>query len=80
MESFFKLKQNGTSIQTEVLAGITSFLATMYIIVVNPGIAPAAVSIGAGSRGEKPLAIMGIIPYCWQRHGIPVNPLGVVYK
>ena len=38
MESFFKLKQNGTSIQTEVLAGITSFLATMYIIVVNPGI------------------------------------------
>jgi len=38
MESFFKLKQNGTSIQTEVLAGITSFMATMYIIVVNPGI------------------------------------------
>jgi adenine/guanine/hypoxanthine permease len=38
MQSYFKLKENGTNVQTEVIAGISSFLATSYIIVVNPGI------------------------------------------
>ncbi|ANE49193.1 NCS2 family permease [Flavisolibacter tropicus] len=38
MHSYFQLKQNNTSVQTEVIAGISSFLATSYIIVVNPGI------------------------------------------
>ena len=31
-------EKNSTNIKTEVIAGITTFLATMYIIVVNPGI------------------------------------------
>ncbi len=38
MEKFFKLKEQGSDVQTEITAGITTFLATMYIIVVNPGI------------------------------------------
>jgi adenine/guanine/hypoxanthine permease len=38
MQSYFKLKENGTNVQTEVIAGISSFLATSYIIVVNPSI------------------------------------------
>ncbi|WP_299824880.1 NCS2 family permease [uncultured Pontibacter sp.] len=38
MESFFQLKQNNTNIKTEVIAGVSSFLATAYIIVVNPTI------------------------------------------
>ncbi len=38
MEKYFKLGENGTDVRTEVLAGITTFLATMYIIVVNPAI------------------------------------------
>ncbi|MEI6766121.1 MAG: NCS2 family permease [Bacteroidota bacterium] len=38
---FFKLKQNNTSIRTELLAGITTFVAAMYIIVVNPAIVSA---------------------------------------
>ncbi|MFD2245374.1 NCS2 family permease [Pontibacter ruber] len=38
MESYFELKKNGTTIQTEIIAGISSFLATAYIIVVNPSI------------------------------------------
>ena len=38
MDSLFKLEQNNTTVKTEVLAGITTFLATMYIIVVNPAI------------------------------------------
>lgn len=38
MDSFFKLKENKTNIRTEVLAGITTFFAMSYIVVVNPGI------------------------------------------
>ena len=38
MEKFFKLKELGSDIRTEILAGITTFLATMYIIIVNPAI------------------------------------------
>lgn len=38
MQNFFRLRENNTTIRTEVLAGITSFLACMYIIVVNPAI------------------------------------------
>jgi AGZA family xanthine/uracil permease-like MFS transporter len=38
MADFFELRKNETTVQTEVLAGVSSFLATSYIIVVNPGI------------------------------------------
>jgi AGZA family xanthine/uracil permease-like MFS transporter len=38
MHDYFKLKENNTSVSTEIIAGITSFLATAYIIVVNPSI------------------------------------------
>jgi len=35
---YFKLKQNNTNLKTEIIAGITTFIAGMYIIVVNPTI------------------------------------------
>lgn len=38
LDKYFEYEKNGTSFKTEVLAGITTFLATMYIIVVNPAI------------------------------------------
>lgn len=38
MEQFFQLKKNNTNISIEVIAGVSSFLATAYIIVVNPAI------------------------------------------
>ncbi|MBW3083589.1 NCS2 family permease [Bifidobacterium phasiani] len=38
MEKFFHLKENGTTVSTEVLAGLTTFFAMAYIIVVNPQI------------------------------------------
>ena len=38
LESFFKLKEHGTSVKTEVLAGFTTFLTIAYIIFVNPAI------------------------------------------
>ncbi len=38
MRDFFDLKNNGTCVVTELSAGLTTFLASMYIIVVNPAI------------------------------------------
>lgn len=38
LEKYFSLHANRTTVRTEVLAGISTFLATMYIIVVNPAI------------------------------------------
>lgn len=38
MEKFFKLKENNTSVKTEMLAGLTTFLTMAYIIFVNPAI------------------------------------------
>ena len=38
LEKFFHLKQHNTNVQTEVVAGITTFLAMAYIVFVNPNI------------------------------------------
>lgn len=40
-EKYFKLKENGTNVRTEVIAGITTFLTMAYILAVNPGILSA---------------------------------------
>ena len=36
MENFFKLKEHGTDVKTEVIAGITTFMTMAYILAVNP--------------------------------------------
>ena len=38
MEKFFKLKEHGTDVKTEIIAGITTFLSMAYILAVNPSI------------------------------------------
>lgn len=40
-EKYFQLKQNGTTVKTEVIAGITTFLTMAYILAVNPDILSA---------------------------------------
>ena len=42
MEKFFKLKENGTDVKTELMAGLTTFLTMAYILFVNPSILSAA--------------------------------------
>ena len=37
MEKLFKLKEHNTNVKTEIIAGITTFLAMAYILAVNPG-------------------------------------------
>ena len=42
MEKYFKLKENGTDVRTEVIARVTTFLSMVYILAVNPNILSAA--------------------------------------
>ncbi len=41
-ERIFRLKENGTTVRREVVAGLTTFAAMAYILAVNPGILKAA--------------------------------------
>ncbi|MGC8762138.1 MAG: NCS2 family permease [Acidobacteriota bacterium] len=38
MEGLFRLSENGTTVRTEVLAGVTTFVTLAYILFVNPNI------------------------------------------
>ena len=41
LEKLFKLRENGTDVRTEVMAGITTFMTMAYILAVNPSILSA---------------------------------------
>ena len=38
MEKLFKLKANGTTVRTEIIAGLTTFMTMAYIIALNPNL------------------------------------------
>ena len=38
LEKLFQLKEHGTTVRTEVIAGLTTFLTMAYILAVNPNI------------------------------------------
>ena len=61
--SFFELEKHGTDMRTETIAGFTTFLTMSYIIVVNPAILSAAISIEGYSDGQvfQMLAITTIL-------------------
>ncbi|RZS93990.1 NCS2 family permease [Cuneatibacter caecimuris] len=42
LEKFFKLKENNTTVKTEVIAGLTTFMTMAYILAVNPSLLSAA--------------------------------------
>src|SRR5574344_1412784 len=42
MEKFFKVKEKGSSVNTEIMAGVTTLPSMAYILAVNPGILSAA--------------------------------------
>ncbi|MEC0213183.1 NCS2 family permease [Paenibacillus ehimensis] len=48
MDRFFKLKENGTTVRTEIMAGLTTFMTMAYILAVNPNILSA---FGTGATG-----------------------------
>ena len=42
LENLFKLKEHNTTVKTEVIAGITTFMTMAYILAVNPSVLSAA--------------------------------------
>lgn len=42
LEKYFSLKEHGTTIRTELIAGFTTFFTMVYIIIVNPAILKSA--------------------------------------
>jgi hypothetical protein len=53
---FFELDAHGTTVRTELLAGLTTFLTMAYIVVVNPVILGAAgVPVADGARLRVPV-------------------------
>ena len=36
MDKFFKIKERGSTVKTEIIAGLTTFFAMAYIVIVNP--------------------------------------------
>ncbi len=42
LESCFKLKQNNTTVKTEIYAGLTTFMTMAYILIVNPSLLSAS--------------------------------------
>ena len=42
LEKYFKLQENGTTVKTEVVAGLTTFMTMAYILAVNPSILSAS--------------------------------------
>ena len=48
MEKIFKLKANGTSVRTEIVAGLTTFMTMAYIVALNPNLLT-----GFGANGQE---------------------------
>lgn len=70
MEKFFKLKERGTSVRTEFVAGMTTFFAMVYILMVNAnmfadpfgdGSNPLGVSYGAIYIATAIAAVVGTV-------------------
>lgn len=55
MDKIFKLKEHKTNLKTELIAGLTSFFAAVYIIVVNASI------LSDGGIAQEPLIIATVL-------------------
>ena len=83
LNKIFKLKQHKTKVSTEILAGITTFMAISYIIFLNPiilegsGMDKGAVymaTIIASALGTFLMGIIANVPYV-QSAGLGLNAL-----
>lgn len=67
LENFFKLKENNTTIKTEILAGITTFMTMAYILIVNPiilsqaGMDPRAVFTATAASAIIATLLIGVL-------------------
>jgi len=74
MDGFFKFKERGTDLRTELLAGLTTFLTMAYIVFVNPGILSAA---GVPFEGAATATALGAGLMCLAMGLIANRPLAL---
>ena len=83
LNKIFKLKQNKTTVATELLAGLTTFMAMSYIIFINPAILSETgmdynsiyvATILASMIGTFFLGVIANVPYV-QSAGLGLNAL-----
>ncbi len=60
LEKYFQLKEHGTNVRTEVLAGITTFFTMAYILFVNPTMLAEGAGLAAGMNGADPAVQNGV--------------------
>ncbi len=62
VEKFFKIRERGSTVRTEVFAGVTTFMAMAYILMVNPGMfQDLGVSYGAIYIATALSAVIGTV-------------------
>ena len=67
LDKFFKLSEKGTTVKTEILAGVTTFLAMAYILAVNPamlgetGMSVQGVFLATAIASAVATIIMGLV-------------------
>ena len=62
MEKFFKIKEHGSTVKTEIMAGITTFMAMAYILMVNANMfTEISVSYGAVYIATALSAVIGTL-------------------
>ena len=63
LAEFFDIDEHDTDVRTEIIAGITTFLTMSYIVIVNPAILSAAISVQGRTPAEtvQMLAVVTII-------------------
>lgn len=49
MSNFFKVKEHGSTVHTEIMAGVTTFMAMAYILMVNAGMFSALGTVSYGA-------------------------------
>ena len=76
LEKLFQLKAHGTTVRTEILAGVTTFLTMAYIIFVNPMMmADAGIDPGAAFVATCLAAALGsLIMGAWANYPIALAP------
>lgn len=42
LDNYFEITKNGSNTKTEIVAGLTTFMAMAYILIINPSILSAA--------------------------------------
>lgn len=63
LEKLFKIKERGSNLRTEIIAGLTTFLAMAYILAVNPNYLSAA-GIPVGAAFSATAISAGIATLC----------------